>query len=109
MLEIGNDGAIRITAGDSITLDVALTADNGEAYIIEQGDTVTAHITNGADDYDLTADSYSGNVAQIVLDTAFTRALRGTYLYDMVITFSSGGQYTLTRPASFVVLKGVDC
>lgn len=108
MLQISDSGSIRLTKADSVTLDITLTDSSGTAYALQEGDTVTMHISNGEDDYDISADSYNANVAQVVLDSEFTAQLSGAYTYDVVIVFATEEQYTLINPSSLVVTEGVD-
>lgn len=107
MYEIkGNN--IRLTRGDSLYIQIALTKD-GESYTPEEGDSIRfAMKKHYLDDSALITKSVPLDTMTLHLEPSDTKDLDfGKYVYDLEITFADGDVDTFINEAEFIIAPEV--
>ena len=103
-----NGTNISLTRGDSATLSVDLTTQDGEAYELEAGDSLVLTVKRAATDesivFQLTADSQG---TFTFLPSTTESAKFGNYRYDIQLTTSAGEVYTVIPVSGFTLLEEV--
>ena len=108
MLNVLENGEIQLTRGDTAHLSVNITKDNGEAYEIQNGDTLTLSLKKSVkDDEALMSKTITGSDTFHIepKDTADLSFVK--YKYDVQLTTEDGDVYTVIPPSTFEILAEV--
>lgn len=114
MYNLFDDNLIKITRGNSISLQITLTdTETGDPFILEEGDSVLFTVSrNGekaiqkiltADDYD---PDYEGVLLCNIVPSETVNLLTGEYQYDCLLLTSDGNANTFIS-SSLVVTNAV--
>lgn len=107
MLTIDNHNCIRLTRGDSACLDIELKNDNGEEYIMDEGDFLKLTIKESASSDNIIIQKKS-NTNQISLSPSDTNDLKyRNYVYDIELNTNSGDVYTVVPISTFKICEEV--
>ena len=108
MLIVSKYGEVKLTRGDTARFTVAVTNDEGKAYEIQEGDTLTLSVKKEVTDteYALQKKIIGDNTFHIEpKDTAELEC--GKYKYDVQIDTADGEVYTVIEPTLFELLQEV--
>ena len=89
MIEIDASNNIKITRGDTATIDISIIDEEGEEYTLREGDQIIFSVKRLSSQASVLIEKVLTN-KQLVLDTDDTDALSfGKYKYDMVLISES--------------------
>ncbi len=109
MLYIKDDGAIRLTRGDTARLTVPITNQtNNSEYTMESGDILYFTVKKSARDDGFLFQKTSRGANAIHIKPEDTETLSfGKYKYDVQLTTASGDVYTVIEPSTFEVMEEI--
>ena len=109
MFEVGANGAIKLTRGDTARMSVNIVNDvTGEEYSMQEGDVLTMTVkVNILDEVPVIQKTLEGtNVFHIKPEDTASLDF-GSYKYDVQLTTSDGDVYTIIVPSVFKILEEV--
>ncbi len=100
---------ISLTRGDSCTIQVGITDDNGDAYTPKDGDTIRFAVKKTvADTNPLILKTIPLDTMILKLEPNDTKPLEfRTYVYDIELTTSEGDTYTFITKSSLIITEEV--
>lgn len=107
MLKI-EEGKIYLTRGDTAYLQVAISLDDGSAFVAHEGDTLTLSMKKDLKDtaYVLQKVVAANEVINILPEE--TKGLEcGKYVYDIQLNTSIGEVFTIVAPSGFYLREEV--
>lgn len=108
MLNVLENGDIQLTRGDTAHLSVNIVKDKGEAYEIQNGDTLTLSVKKTVkDDEALMSKTIKGSDTFHIEPKDTSDLKFGKYLYDVQLTTDDGDVYTVIPPSTFEILTEV--
>lgn len=109
MLYVENDGAIRLTRGDSAFIEVKISNSlNGEVYNLSPEETLTMTVRKRPRSKDIVFQKVSVGSNSFTIEPEDTAGWRfGLYRYDVQLTTSSGQIYTVIEPTIFEIMAEV--
>ena len=102
-----NDNTIRITRGDSLTVNVTLTDSDGFPYEPVEGDKVWFRVKKSAIAEDVLIEK-SIDIKNLVIDLveADTKDLAfGNYVYEIEVVTTTNDHYTVIKNAPFIITE----
>ena len=108
MLKTFEDNTIHLTRGDTARLEVPLDNEQGEIYVMAEGDTLTLRMKKKLSDAEpcLTKESKGENLFHFEPDD--TKHLPfGLYVYNVRIITAKGEEYTVVEPTTFKICEVV--
>ena len=108
MLNIDSDKNIYLTRGDNANITVVITDMEGTTYVPQEGDKIlfTVKINCETEDIIMQKNISVSEVISIMHND--TKDLKyGSYWYDVQVTTSGGGVYTVIGPNRFNLVKEV--
>lgn len=111
MLNIGSDGVIKLTRGDTARLTVSITNETDSSeYVMQDGDTLTLTVKKDVNDAEPSFQKVLNRTNTFHIEPKDTAQLQfGRYKYDVQLTTAGGDVYTVIAPNSFDILQGVTC
>lgn len=95
---------LRLTRGDSATLAIGLTDENGEEYKLKAGDKLALCAKRAVNDKAYAIQLQADENAQFTFKPSDTAKLAyGSYYYDIQLTQANGNVYTVI-PLSHIVI-----
>ncbi len=108
MLNVLENGEIKLTRGDTARLTVNITNDSGEAYEIQNGDELTLSLKKTVKDDETVMSKTIKGSDTFHIEPKDTSDLKfGKYIYDVQLTTSDGDVYTVIPPSTFEILTEV--
>lgn len=99
---------ISLTRGDSATLSVDLKTQDGEAYALDEGDTLVLTVKRSPNDEEIVLQLYADGEGVFTFLPSATEGLAfGNYRYDIQLTTSAGEVYTVIPVSGFTLLEEV--
>lgn len=102
-----DDNTIRITRGDSLTVNISLTDDDGFPYVPVEGDVVNFTVKKSAKATEtLIEKQIDINTLELDLVEADTENLAfGEYRYEIEVVVVGGDHYTVIKNAPFIITE----
>ena len=99
---------ISITRGDTLNLEIKLTDQNGDDYVLQEGDELV---------FTLKKDVYTQEILlqknisrnRLTITHIETQTMKyGKYVYDVQLTQSNGDVTTVIKPSKFIITEEVN-
>lgn len=101
---------VKLTRGDTAYLTVPIVMENGEEYVIQNGDTLILSVKKTVSDADYCFQKFVPNDTTIHIEPSDTENLPfGKYKYDIQLNKANGDRFTLIDVATFEILPEVTC
>ncbi len=99
---------ISITRGDTLNLEIKLTDQNGDDYVLQEGDELVFTLKKDVYTQEiLLQKNISGN--RLTITHIETQTMKyGTYVYDVQLTQSNGDVTTVIKPSKFIITEEVN-
>ena len=108
MFNILPDNTIELTRGDIAPFTVEILTDQGEAYHMQEGDTLTLSVKQRLSAQQYTLQKVVKGSADITIEPADTAGLAfGDYIYDVQLDTETSKPYTVVQLATFRILPEV--
>lgn len=108
MFNISLNGEIRLTRGDSAEFEINVVYENGERYILNQGDKLTFTIKKKTTDKNSLISKKADITGFVKIEPKDTEGFNfGVYKYDVELTTEKGDVYTVIPPTDFHICEEV--
>lgn len=109
MLNIAEDGTIRLTRGDTARFTVAITNEtNANEYVMQPGDTLAFTIRKNVNDNEPLLQKVLTGTNTFHIEPKDTATFQfGDYKYDVQLTTAGGDVYTVIAPSIFEIMEEV--
>lgn len=108
LFDISQNGAIKLTRGDSAEIKIDVSYENGEKYVVKQGDKLVLTIKKKISDKNALIEKTFGENSTIKIEPEDTKGFTfGVYKYDVELTTKNGDVYTVVAPNDFHVCEEV--
>lgn len=113
MISISSDSSISLTRGNSADLSISISYDDGEPYIMSEGDVVCFTVRNSKNqivlkkvysDEDMIGD---GSVIIEIKPSDTLDLSIGEYKYDVILVTAEGNAYTFIGKARFFLIEAI--
>jgi hypothetical protein len=105
MFAIDNNNDIRISKGETVSLNVPLTNPDKTQYTMTGNDTLVLSIKKSVDDNETVA-QFTSNTNKIDIPHTGTNSLStGLYKYDILLITGSGDYFYIVEPHIFEIVN----
>ena len=106
MFKIMEDNTIYLSRGDTARLTVDINNDEGEAYAMAEGDTLTLSVKKKLSDTEPCLKKVSNGVNTFHIEPQDTKGLPfGLYVYDVKLVTSKGDTYTVIERSTLKICE----
>lgn len=108
MFNISQNGEIKLTRGDSAEIEISVCYENGEKYIVGEGDKLTFTVKKKTTDKNSLISKKANITGTVKIEPKDTEGFNyGVYKYDVELTTEKGDVYTVIEPTDFHVCEEV--
>lgn len=108
MFNISQNGEIKLTRGDSAEVKIDVSYENGEKYVVKQGDKLVLTVKKKTSDKNALIVKTFRQSGTIKFEPKDTKGFTfGVYKYDVELTTESGDVYTVVAPNDFHICEEV--
>lgn len=108
MFNISQNGEIKLTRGDSAEVKIDVFYENGEKYVIKQGDKLVLTLKKKTSDKNALIEKTFGESGTVKIEPEDTKGFNfGVYKYDVELTTNNGDVYTVVAPNDFHICEEV--
>lgn len=108
MFNISQNGEIKLTRGDSAEIKIDVAYENGERYILNQGDTLALTVKKKTTDKNSLISKSADITGVVKIEPKDTEGFNfGVYKYDVELTTEKGDVYTVIPPTDFHICEEV--
>lgn len=108
MFDISKNGEIKLTRGDSAEIKIDVSYENGERYVIKQGDKLVLTVKKKTADKNSLISKRADITGTVKFEPKDTEGFKfGVYKYDVELETEKGDIYTIITPTDFQICEEV--
>jgi hypothetical protein len=108
LFNISQNGEIKLTRGDSAEVKIDVSYENGEKYVVKQGDKLVLTVKKKTSDKNALIEKAFGENGTVKIEPEDTKGFNfGVYKYDVELTTKNGDVYTVVEPNDFHICEEV--
>lgn len=108
MFDISKNGEIKLTRGDSAEIKIDVCYENGEKYVVKEGDKLTLTVKKKTTDKNSLISKSADITGTVKIEPKDTEGFNfGVYKYDVELETKEGDKYTIITPTDFQICEEV--